>query len=86
MTGLKKTAEELLKSGKQGSFYVLDELYWFINKKADTETKENVYLMTMICPEPRMIVEFEVAIAKLRHRVPVVHKSLNHAKTPAQVP
>jgi hypothetical protein len=54
----------LLISGKPGSFYELDELYWFINKKADTETKENVYLMTMVCPEPRMIVGFEVAMDK----------------------
>lgn len=42
----------------------LDELYWFIEKKAKTETRENVYLMTMICPEPRMIVGFEVAMDK----------------------
>jgi len=54
----------LLISGKQGSVYELDELYWFIKKKADTETKENIYLMTMICPEPRMIVGFEVAMDK----------------------
>ncbi len=66
-TGLKKTVEELLKSGKPGgigSSYELDELYWFIKQKANTETKENCYLMTMICPEPRMIVGFEVAMDK----------------------
>ena len=40
--------------------YELDELYWFIEKKADTETRENVYLMTMINAEPRQIVGFEV--------------------------
>ena len=44
--------------------YELDELYWFIEKKAKTESRENVYLMTMICPEPRMIVGFEVAMDK----------------------
>jgi IS1 family transposase len=54
----------LLKSGKPGSIFELDELYWFIKKKAETETRENVYLMTMICPEPRMIVGFEVAMDK----------------------
>jgi hypothetical protein len=53
-----------LKSGKPGSSYELDELYWFINEKAKTETRENVYLMTMICPEPRMVVGFEVAMDK----------------------
>jgi len=61
---IKKTAEEMLKSGKLGSFYELDELHWFIKKKANTETKENVYLMTMISHEPRMIVGFEVAMDK----------------------
>jgi len=54
----------MLKSGKLGSVYELDELYWFIKKKAETETRENCYLMTMICPEPRMIVGFEVAMDK----------------------
>jgi hypothetical protein len=54
----------LWKSGKLGSVYELDEIYWVIKKKAETETRENVYLMTMICPEPRMIVGFEVAMDK----------------------
>ena len=45
---IKKTAEEVLKSGKQGSIFEFDELYWFIKKKAETETRENVYLMTMV--------------------------------------
>jgi transposase-like protein len=44
--------------------YVLDELYWFIEKKAKHETRENVYLMTMINPEPRQIVGFEAAMDK----------------------
>jgi len=42
----------------------LDELYWFIEKKAKTETRENVYLMIMISPEPRMIIGFEVTMDK----------------------
>jgi len=54
----------LWKSGELGSAYELDELYWFIKKKAETESRENVYLMTMICPEPRRIVGFEVAMDK----------------------
>jgi len=44
--------------------FELDELYWFIEKKAKSETRENIYLMTMICPEPRMIMGFEVAMDK----------------------
>jgi Transposase and inactivated derivatives, IS1 family len=38
----------------------LDELYWFIEKKAKTETRENVYVMTMISRKPRQIVGFEI--------------------------
>ena len=63
-TGLKKSPDELLKSGKPGGIYELDELYWFVEKKAETETRENIYLMTMICPEPRMIIGFEVTMDK----------------------
>ena len=39
----------------------LDELYWFIERKAHTETRENVYLMTMVSRQPRQIVGFDVA-------------------------
>jgi IS1 family transposase len=46
------------------SCYELDELYWFVEKKARTETRENVYLMTMISSEPRQIVGFEVQLNK----------------------
>jgi len=65
--GLKKTA----KNEQTGNFqqvsnncYELDELYWFIEKKAKSETRENIYLMTMINPEPRQIVGFEVVMDK----------------------
>jgi IS1 family transposase len=69
MIGLKKTTEELLKSGKQGSIFELDELYWFIKKKAKTKTRENVYLCTMVGREPRQIVAFEVAFDKAPERI-----------------
>lgn len=39
----------------------LDELYWFIERKAHTESRENVYLMTMVSRQPRQIVGFDVA-------------------------
>ena len=42
----------------------LDELYWFIERKAHTETRENVYLMTMVSRQPRQIVGFDVALDK----------------------
>lgn len=42
----------------------LDELYWFIERKPRTETRENVYIMTMVSREPRQIAGFEVALDK----------------------
>ena len=34
----------------------LDELYWFLEYKPRTETRENVYIMTMVSRKPRQIV------------------------------
>ena len=34
----------------------LDELYWFLEYKSRTETRENVYLITMVSRKPRQIV------------------------------
>ena len=42
----------------------LDELYWFINKKSKSETRENVYIITMVGRNPRQIVSFRVTEEK----------------------
>ena len=47
----------------------LDELYWFVGKKGKSETRENVYIITMISREPRLIVGFDVAYDKSRERI-----------------
>lgn len=47
----------------------LDEMYWFTNRKPRTETRENVYLMTMVSREPRQIVGFDVAQDKSAWRI-----------------
>ena len=47
----------------------LDELYWFIERKPGTETRENVYLMTMVSRKPRQIVGFDVARDKCAMRI-----------------
>lgn len=49
--------------------YELDELYWFTERKADSETRENVYIMTMISREPRQIQAFRVAQDKCAWRI-----------------
>lgn len=47
----------------------LDELYWFIQRKPKTETRENVYLMTMVSRSARQIVGFDVARDKSAWRI-----------------
>ena len=47
----------------------LDELYWFIGKKSNSKTRENVYLITMISRNPRLIVGFDVASDKSSERI-----------------
>ena len=67
-------------SGKPVDTYELDELYWFIEKKAKTETRENVYLMTMISREPRQIVSFDVQTDKKAFRLQGVTDNAPWAK------
>ncbi len=47
----------------------LDELYWFVGKKAKTDTKENTYVMTMVSRLPRQIVGVDVAFDKSPERI-----------------
>ena len=64
-TGLKKTSSLF----KTPEFLELDELYWFVGKKGNTKTRENVYLITMISRNPRQIVGFDVARDKSPKRI-----------------
>ena len=65
-TGLKKTAQNLETNYQN---LELDELYWFVEQKPRTETRENVYLMTMVSRVPRQIVGFDVAFDKSPKRI-----------------
>lgn len=38
----------------------MDELFWFLQKKPDTKTRENVYIIPLISRKPRQIVGFGV--------------------------
>ena len=49
-----------ISPGTKTDAYELDELYWFIERKGKRETRENIYIMTMISRNPRQIVEFAV--------------------------
>jgi len=61
------------------STFELDELFWFIKKKAETETRENAYTMTMISREPRQIVGFAVENDRTSPRLQKVVDSVQSA-------
>jgi len=65
-TGLKKTKP--IECSEQ-TCYELDEMYWFVERKGTRETRENVYIMTMVSREPRQIVGFDVAYDKSLKRI-----------------
>jgi IS1 family transposase len=48
--------------------FEMDELYHFINRKANSETRENTYVMTLVSRKPRQIVGFAVAADKSPER------------------
>ena len=54
---------------KSPKVFELDEMYWFIEEKAHTETRENVYIMTMVSRFPRQIAGFDVAFDKSPERI-----------------
>jgi IS1 family transposase len=41
--------------------YEIDELYWFVNKKAKTETRENMYLIAILDRDKRQLAGFAVS-------------------------
>jgi IS1 family transposase len=58
----------------------LDELYWFIERKPRTQTRENVYLITMVSRLPRQIVGFDVAFDKSPERIQAIVDGAPEAK------
>ena len=63
------------------SVFELDELYWFVERKARSETRENTYVMTMISREPRQIVSFDVQFDKKSFRLQGIVDSAPDAET-----
>ena len=57
------------KTEKVSEHLELDEMYWFIGRKGTEKTRENVYLITMISRNPRLIVGFDVAFDKSPERI-----------------
>jgi len=49
--------------------FEMDELYHFIERKANSETRENIYVTSLVSREPRQIVGFAVARDKSPERL-----------------
>ncbi|MDL2318122.1 hypothetical protein LJC74_03380 [Eubacteriales bacterium OttesenSCG-928-A19] len=60
---IKKT-KTLSSEPDQAELVEMDELYWFIDKKPGTKTRENMYIITMVSRNPRQIMDWEVAFDK----------------------
>jgi len=58
----------------------LDELYWYIGEKSRTETRENVYVMTMVSREPRQIVGYAVSDSKSSTQIQAIVDSAPEAQ------
>ena len=65
-TGLKKTTPTV-----ENSYEILemDELYWFVFNKPNSDIGENVYLITLVSRDPRQIVGFDIAYDKAPERI-----------------
>ncbi len=62
------------------TFLELDELWWFVERKPRSETRENVYLMTMVSRKPRQIAGFDVAFDKSPARIQAIVDSAPEAE------
>ena len=58
----------------------LDELYWFIESKPRSETRENIYIVTAVSREPRQIVGIDTAFDKSPARIQSIVDSAPPAK------
>lgn len=59
----------------------LDELYWFLERKPHTETRENIYIMTMVSRNPRQIVGYVVSTDKSSHTIQKMVDAAPEAET-----
>ena len=60
--------------------FEMDELYHFIERKANSQTRENTYVMTLISRIPRQIVSFGVALDKSPDRLQTMVDSAPEAE------
>ena len=53
-----------ISSGTDFAVFEADELFWYIEHKENTETRENTYIMILMSRKPRQIIAFAVDKSK----------------------
>jgi len=82
ITGLKKRLKKTNQIvDKSYEILEMDELYWFVFHKPNTETRENVYLTTLVSRNPRQIAGFDIAYDKAPERI----QSIVDSSPPANI-
>lgn len=69
-----------ISQGTDYSVFELDEVYWYIKRKARSETRANTHIMTMISRRPRQIVAFAVDNGVKAGRIQEMADSVGYAK------
>ena len=77
---IKKQEKVWISQGTEYNVFELDEVYWYIKKKARSETRANTYIMTMISRKPRQIVAFAVDNGVKAGRIQKMADSVGYAK------
>lgn len=62
------------------SAFEMDEVYWFLNKKERTDSKANIFIMTMLSRKPRQIVAFAVDTSVNSQKIQGMVDSVPQAK------
>jgi len=58
----------------------MDELYWFVGRKGDSETRENCYVISIVSRLPRQIVAIDAAFDKSPERIQALVDTVPPAK------
>ena len=80
-TGLKKTDSVWISQKTNFDHFELDEIFWFINQRRNSENGVNTYIMTMISRVPRQIVAFDVDKSKSAEIIQRMVDSVSPAQT-----
>jgi IS1 family transposase len=77
---IKKLNELWISNATNNEIYEIDELHWYVGRKANSETRENTYVIAMVSREPRQIIGFAFSCKKGYEQIQAVVDSAPDAK------